>query len=105
MSFPATHSDAPEVDAHVRAKCIWVFRIRPVQVGGVSGADASLRQVQERKKTTLEVYTQLDFKTGDPEREYEQLRRPLTVRPVLHAFASGRDADCTSAGASLARRR
>jgi hypothetical protein len=70
VSFPAVHDSEPEEIEHVRASCIWVFRIKPVQVDGIAPGDASLRQAAARKKNVVELYTQLDFKTGNPKMEY-----------------------------------
>ncbi|GMI50398.1 hypothetical protein TeGR_g12321, partial [Tetraparma gracilis] len=72
VSFPTTHADAPEKDGHVRASCISVYRIKPMIMSGI-GRKQVLR-------TTVELYTALDFKMGDADIASDKLSRSLTVR-------------------------
>ncbi|GMI32518.1 hypothetical protein TeGR_g2179 [Tetraparma gracilis] len=79
VSFPTAHDNAPEQDEHVRASCIWVFRIKPweASVGATARTEASARS-----KISLELYAQVDFKTKNARMELDELSRPLTVRAV-----------------------
>lgn len=72
VSFPTTHADAPEEDGHVRASFISVYRIKPMIMSGI-GRKQVLR-------TTVELYTALDFKMGDADFASDKLSRSLTVR-------------------------
>ena len=60
--------------------CIWVFRIKPWEAS--AGATVRTRASARRGKVSLELYSQVDFKTKDSRMELEELRRPLTVRAV-----------------------
>ncbi|GMI34546.1 hypothetical protein TeGR_g7087, partial [Tetraparma gracilis] len=80
VSFPTVRDDAPEEDNNVRVSCIWVFRIKPWEAS--AGATVRTRASARRGKVSLELYSQVDFKTKESRMELEELRRPLTVRAV-----------------------
>lgn len=90
VSLPTRHADEePDDDTTIRAACKLVYRIKPSKAGDGAGqersaADVTLacRSSASSARTTLELYTELDFKSRSTVVEYEKWRRPMTIRAV-----------------------
>jgi len=65
-SFPTTHEGAPQTDEYVRASATYVWRIKAT----------------DPTTTTVELFSQLDFRFDDERLQLDNVSRPLTVGAV-----------------------